>query len=124
MDRLRYECRHEDDFDTFGWLEHNGYNYGKQQLRDTNNGINMYTEFVETTPNNWALRVTGLPLNPDYVYDARNISVFFAITVQGEKSEISYSRITKKMEKNVFIIIIIYILLGYIWKYCFLWFFH
>lgn len=99
---MRYDCKHEDKIDYFGWNENNGKDYGKQDIRDIENNIDLVTEYVELEDNNYGLRVSGYPLRDDYVFESKNISLFFAVSVQGDNTEFSYSRLTKKMIKNVF----------------------
>ncbi|KAJ1407359.1 Six-hairpin glycosidase superfamily [Sesbania bispinosa] len=58
---LRHVCRHEDDLSTYGWIKHNGRDFGHQVLAD--HGMILATEFLKSKEDgsgyggDWAVRI-------------------------------------------------------------------
>ena len=58
---LRHVCQDSDDLRTYGWLEHNGRDYGRQLLVD--HGLMLMTSFLKLKGDgsgyggDWAVRV-------------------------------------------------------------------
>ena len=44
---MRYECRQEDQIQKYGWLEHDGRYYGKQEIIDTKQNAKLTIYFVK-----------------------------------------------------------------------------
>ncbi|KAF1888092.1 hypothetical protein Lal_00024104 [Lupinus albus] len=59
--KLRHVCKHEDELSTYGWIKHNGRDFGHQVLVD--NGLNLATKFLKYKGEHsgyggdWALRI-------------------------------------------------------------------
>lgn len=47
VDGLRHECREGDGVGPYGWLEHDGVSYGKQELADQKAGVRIITSMVK-----------------------------------------------------------------------------
>lgn len=58
---LRHVCKHEDDLSTYGWIKHNGRDFGRQVLAD--HGMILATEFLKSKGDgsgyggDWAVRI-------------------------------------------------------------------
>lgn len=58
---LRHVCRHEDELSAYGWIKHNGRDYGHQVLVD--HGLILTTEFLKSNGDgsgyggDWAVRI-------------------------------------------------------------------
>nr|XP_004504457.1 mannosyl-oligosaccharide glucosidase GCS1-like isoform X2 [Cicer arietinum] len=58
---LRHVCRHEDELSAYGWIKHNGRDYGNQVLVD--HGMILTTEFLKSKGDgsgyggDWAVRI-------------------------------------------------------------------
>jgi hypothetical protein len=63
LDNIRHDAENRDGLEKFGYLEHNGDTYGKQELLDSRTGINLTTWFVqdELDRSQWMARVQGEP---------------------------------------------------------------
>lgn len=44
---LRHECSEGDGLGPYGWVEHDGRSYGKQELPDQRTGIRLVTSMVK-----------------------------------------------------------------------------
>lgn len=47
MESLRHECSEGDGLGPYGWLEHDGMSYGKQEVVDDRAGIRLVTSMVK-----------------------------------------------------------------------------
>ncbi|CAL0329724.1 unnamed protein product [Lupinus luteus] len=58
---LRHVCRHEDELETYGWIKHDGRDFGHQVLDD--HGLNLATTFLKSKGEgsgyggDWAVRI-------------------------------------------------------------------
>ncbi|KAE9601106.1 putative glycosidase [Lupinus albus] len=58
---LRHVCRHEDELGTYGWIKHDGRDFGHQVLAD--HGLNLATTFLKSKGDgsgyggDWAVRI-------------------------------------------------------------------
>jgi hypothetical protein len=43
---LRHESTHDDQLDRFGWNEHDGKSYGRQEISDSNNQVNLTIQWI------------------------------------------------------------------------------
>jgi Glycosyl hydrolase family 63 N-terminal domain/Glycosyl hydrolase family 63 C-terminal domain len=74
--KLRHECTHDDHLDRFGWNQHDGKSYGRQDISDPQNQVNLTVQWVylggdgdeekpmpstacRQRPIRWALRIRG-----------------------------------------------------------------
>lgn len=44
---LRHECSEGDKLGPYGWVEHDGISYGKQEITDERSGIRLVTSMVK-----------------------------------------------------------------------------
>ena len=44
---LRHECSEGDGLGPYGWVEHDGRSYGKQDIEDKNAGVRLVTSIVK-----------------------------------------------------------------------------
>lgn len=47
VDALRHECSEEDGLGPYGWIEHDGVSYGKQEIADKNADVRLVTSMVK-----------------------------------------------------------------------------
>jgi mannosyl-oligosaccharide glucosidase len=65
--QLRHQCRQEDQLQRYGWLQHDGTNYGLQQVDDQFNRLQLRTSYARLQTEDvqgWAARVQAAPLTP------------------------------------------------------------
>lgn len=53
---LRHWCEQGDNLDSFGWLQHNGQDFGVQEIHDR--GLNITTSYIKEEDDKWSARVT------------------------------------------------------------------
>lgn len=58
---LRHECNEGDGLGPYGWVEHDGRSYGKQDIEDKNTGIRLVTSMVK--PAQLAQHSSSLPVD-------------------------------------------------------------
>ncbi|KAL6776504.1 hypothetical protein ACKKBG_A21415 [Auxenochlorella protothecoides x Auxenochlorella symbiontica] len=86
---IRHEALQSDDLGFYGWLEHDGENYGIQQLEDRR--FNMTTSLVKRqckscgAGGDWALRVNAKPAQGSMADGAPRpvVSLFFYVAAEG-----------------------------------------
>eukprot|EP00743_Colponemidia_sp_Colp-15_P006389 GILK01006877.1.p1 GENE.GILK01006877.1~~GILK01006877.1.p1 ORF type:complete len:903 (-),score=184.13 GILK01006877.1:173-2881(-) len=85
QDRVRHECREGDKLRGYGWLEHNGRDYGFQEIKDPENGIVVSTSFLKSNSHSWSTRVSGAVLRKKGK-QPRSLSVilYFGLDGNGE----------------------------------------
>lgn len=49
VDAVRHECSEGDGLGPYGWVEHDGVSYGKQEVTDKKAGIHLVTSMVKPT---------------------------------------------------------------------------
>lgn len=47
MEALRHECSEGDGLGPYGWVEHDGVSYGKQEVVDNRAGVRLATSMVK-----------------------------------------------------------------------------
>ncbi|CAI9611293.1 unnamed protein product [Staurois parvus] len=66
LSSLRHTCEQGDGLARYGWLMHDGVNFGVQEIKDK--GFSLRTEFVKSPGGNhggdWSWRITGTPESP------------------------------------------------------------
>ncbi|GMF36493.1 unnamed protein product [Phytophthora fragariaefolia] len=65
--QIRHQCRQDDRLQRYGWLEHDGTNYGYQRVEDQFNRLELATSFARLQDHQvhgWAARVQAGPLTP------------------------------------------------------------
>uniref|UniRef100_A0A8D0CAD0 Mannosyl-oligosaccharide glucosidase n=1 Tax=Salvator merianae TaxID=96440 RepID=A0A8D0CAD0_SALMN len=82
--RLRHTCEQSDKLSRYGWLLHDGLNFGVQEILDS--GLRLQTEFVKRQGGNhggdWTWRITARPEGTGS--QAAFISLFFYVATDGE----------------------------------------
>ncbi|KAJ2161219.1 Processing alpha glucosidase I [Coemansia sp. RSA 552] len=61
----RHSCELADGLDEYGYLRHNGRDFGEQVMRDTDHGVEITSQFVKVPGErggSWAVRFTGSTL--------------------------------------------------------------
>eukprot|EP01083_Nonionella_stella_P149558 475223_1 len=90
-DHIRHDCDERDKFARYGWLRHDGRNFGVQELADQFSGVNITTEWVkykeEDGSENWAARITGEPMKDKPA--KRNIMLMWYVAAQGSGHSLS-----------------------------------
>ncbi|KAG7390199.1 hypothetical protein PHYBOEH_007073 [Phytophthora boehmeriae] len=67
VSQLRHQCRQEDRLQRYGWLQHDGSNYGLQTVEDQYNRVELTTSYARLHSDGvrgWAARVDAAPLTP------------------------------------------------------------
>ncbi|KAL4150980.1 hypothetical protein PRNP1_010366 [Phytophthora ramorum] len=67
VSQIRHQCRQEDRLQRYGWLEHDGTNYGLQKVEDQFNRVELTASFAQLQGEDvqgWAARVQAGPLSP------------------------------------------------------------
>lgn len=67
VSQIRHQCRQEDRLQRYGWLEHDGTNYGLQTVEDQFNRLELATSYARLETDQvqgWAARVQAGPLTP------------------------------------------------------------
>ncbi|XP_038034801.2 mannosyl-oligosaccharide glucosidase [Anas platyrhynchos] len=81
---LRHTCEQGDGLASYGWLRHDGDNFGVQELRDR--GLLLRTEFVKRHGGehggDWSWRVTARPEGAGSL--ASLVSLFFYVATDGQ----------------------------------------
>lgn len=80
---IRHDAEERDGLARYGYLEHTGDKYGSQEIIDEKGGMFLRTSFVRTEDDRWAVRVSGLPINPDDT--TRNTSIFWYVALQNNQ---------------------------------------
>lgn len=47
VDAVRHECNEGDGLGPYGWVEHDGMSYGKQEVADKKAGVSLVTSMVK-----------------------------------------------------------------------------
>ncbi|CEG46333.1 mannosyl-oligosaccharide glucosidase-like [Plasmopara halstedii] len=93
VSQLRHQCRQEDHLQQYGWLQHDGNNFGFQKIADQFNRLDLNTSYVRVQTEEiegWVVRVHTAPLIPkDERLSRRKIernkaSLFFYIDLSCE----------------------------------------
>ncbi|KAJ1212034.1 hypothetical protein NDU88_007378 [Pleurodeles waltl] len=83
---LRHTCEQGDRLPRYGWLMHDGVNFGIQEIQDF--GFGLRTEFVKRVGGqhggDWSWRVTGTHQSPDT--QASLMSLIFYVATDGQGS--------------------------------------
>lgn len=84
--RLRHTCEQGDRLPSYGWLMHDGLNFGIQEVQDF--GFALRTAFVKRVGGqhggDWSWRITGTQQTPDT--QASLISMIFYVATDGQGS--------------------------------------
>lgn len=66
ISQLRHACRQEDRLQKYGWLQHDGRNYGLQSVEDQFNRVQLRTHYVrlQDATDGWASRFEVAHLEP------------------------------------------------------------
>ena len=66
--QLRHEACYRDDMTKYGWTQHNGESYGRQEMIDAGNQVDLTVRWVkpelDSDPNHWVLRIEGEAIPP------------------------------------------------------------
>lgn len=59
---IRHFCEEGDKLQKYGWIEHDGRNYGRQEIIDANNNVRIVTSFVKSNHSHenggeWSVRI-------------------------------------------------------------------
>ncbi|CAN2388288.1 mannosyl-oligosaccharide glucosidase activity [Pristimantis euphronides] len=83
---LRHTCEQGDGLARYGWLMHNGVNFGIQEIKDK--GFTLRTEFVKRPGGrhggDWSWRIVGTPDDPSPA--PRLVSILFYVATDGQGS--------------------------------------
>ncbi|XP_053560379.1 mannosyl-oligosaccharide glucosidase [Bombina bombina] len=83
---LRHICEQSDGLARYGWLMHDGVNFGSQEIRDR--GFTLTTEFVKrpggSHGGDWSWRVTGSPETS--ALPGQLVSIMFYVATDGQGS--------------------------------------
>lgn len=81
---LRHTCEQGDGLARYGWLLHDGVNFGVQEIRDK--GFSLRTEMVKRAGGHhggdWSWRIVGAPDDPSS--PARLVSILFYVATDGQ----------------------------------------
>lgn len=81
---IRHSCEQSDKLPRYGWIRHDGINFGTQEIVD--NGYMLTTDFVKRTGGDhggdWTARISGQALE-NMKTEKQHISVMFYITKDG-----------------------------------------
>eukprot|EP01135_Chromosphaera_perkinsii_P010788 Nk52_evm5s2226 gene=Nk52_evmTU5s2226 len=88
--QLRHACKHEDGLKTYGWSKHNGVDYGKHYVEDSDFFIeNVFTkqgvEHDSRNLNDWFVRMRSESL-PDSNEKNKFVSLFVYMENEGKES--------------------------------------
>lgn len=89
---LRHEANHDDRLQLFGWNQHDGASYGKQDIVDPRNHVRLTVQWVhlgtrENDPARWTLRVTGKPIGKDQVdTNSNDLSLLWYVGTPGNST--------------------------------------
>ncbi|TDH69915.1 hypothetical protein CCR75_008489 [Bremia lactucae] len=67
VSQIRHQCRQEDRLERYGWLQHDGTNYGFQLIQDQYNRLELNTSYARIQTQEiqgWAVRTQTAPLIP------------------------------------------------------------
>ncbi|KAG3116081.1 Mannosyl-oligosaccharide glucosidase [Phytophthora idaei] len=67
VSQIRHQCRQEDRLQRYGWLQHDGTNFGLQKVEDQFNRLELSTSYARVQTQEvqgWAARVQAAPLTP------------------------------------------------------------
>ncbi|KAG1697940.1 hypothetical protein DVH05_015424 [Phytophthora capsici] len=88
VSQIRHQCRQEDRLQRYGWLQHDGSQFGLQKVEDQFNRLELSTSYAKLDTEmvqGWAARVQAAPLTPkDELLSRRKvqnnkISLFFYV---------------------------------------------
>ncbi|XP_075049758.1 mannosyl-oligosaccharide glucosidase [Mixophyes fleayi] len=83
---LRHTCEQSDGLARYGWLMHDGVNFGVQEIKDK--GYTLHTEFVKRPGGqhggDWSWRISGSPEDPSS--PGRLVSLLFYVATDGQGS--------------------------------------
>ncbi|XP_063781783.1 mannosyl-oligosaccharide glucosidase [Pseudophryne corroboree] len=83
---LRHTCEQGDGLARYGWLMHDGVNFGVQEIRDK--GYTLSTEFVKRPGGQhggeWSWRISGTPEDPSA--PGQLVSLLFYVATDGQGS--------------------------------------
>ncbi|KAG7384819.1 hypothetical protein PHYPSEUDO_002205 [Phytophthora pseudosyringae] len=88
VSQIRHQCRQEDRLQRYGWLQHDGTNFGLQTVEDQFNRLALSTSYARLQSEEvqgWAARVQAAPLTPkDEMLQRRQVqsnkvSLFFYV---------------------------------------------
>lgn len=84
---MRHHCRNEDELGSWGWIEHDGRNYGKQVIEDPKLNLRMTIFFIKNeTLNSWNAIIETNPINPLVSF---NIGIVVYGLQEGDAEEFS-----------------------------------
>lgn len=91
-ENFRHDAEERDKLTKYGWLEHNGETYGKQEILDGENNLNLTTYFIQDSQadteggnendaqrDHWAVRFVGEPMSP--AGRKKSISLFWYLAL-------------------------------------------
>ncbi|KAF9933513.1 Processing alpha glucosidase I [Mortierella alpina] len=85
VDNIRHGCEERDGLEKYGWLKHDGRNFGVQQLKDTRNNVELTTEFIKVSGGehggSWGARISGKPIRDE---EPMTISAMYYVGMDGE----------------------------------------
>ncbi|XP_069833166.1 mannosyl-oligosaccharide glucosidase [Dendropsophus ebraccatus] len=83
---LHHTCEQGDGLARYGWLMHDGVNFGVQEIKDK--GFSLRTEFVKrpggSHGGDWSWRIVGTPDDPSSL--AQLVSIIFYVATDGQGS--------------------------------------
>eukprot|EP01090_Pellita_catalonica_P013609 TRINITY_DN3275_c0_g1_i1.p1 TRINITY_DN3275_c0_g1~~TRINITY_DN3275_c0_g1_i1.p1 ORF type:complete len:808 (+),score=126.14 TRINITY_DN3275_c0_g1_i1:99-2426(+) len=93
---MRHFCSEGDHLRKYGWLQHDGREYGRQQIIDS--FVTLTTEFVKQPSNgtggDWTLRVKGTP-TPGAPSNAVSMLFYFTVPLSGSLELVNTKRTNK-----------------------------
>ncbi|KAJ2778238.1 Processing alpha glucosidase I [Coemansia javaensis] len=79
---IRHACELGDNLSEYGYVRHNGRDFGEQEIRDADHGVEIRSEFVKVPGargGSWAVRFTGRTLGDS----AEGVSLIYYFGLEG-----------------------------------------
>ncbi|KAI9505236.1 glycoside hydrolase [Coemansia spiralis] len=79
---IRHSCELGDNLSEYGYSRHNGLDFGEQAMVDTDQGVEINSEFIKVPGENggsWAVRFSGRTLNED----TQGVSLMYYFGLEG-----------------------------------------
>jgi mannosyl-oligosaccharide glucosidase len=95
---LRHQCSQDDRLEKYGWQQHNGRNFGLQNIYDQHNRMSIETVFLKTpeqqnkfATHSWASRITARSLHASHNHEFPDTtSIFFYIDLGCEDDRLEH----------------------------------
>ncbi|KAI8320406.1 glycoside hydrolase [Martensiomyces pterosporus] len=79
---IRHSCELGDNLEEYGYSRHNGRDFGEQMMRDSDQGVEIKSEFIKVPGKrggSWAVRFSGTTLNDD----TQGVSLVYYFGLEG-----------------------------------------